>query len=285
MREKENFNIAAIVCAAISLLLLVFPVSGLVHSARAVITYSFYPSIYAGSRAKTFLRGVPDNFRRLFETDKLNRQLEEKISAMEIELESLRAANSEADRLRAALALTRQSKWKGTWARVSGRDARNWYGFLTIDKGLDDGIQINDTVMAVRDGSASIVGRVYEAYPHFSRVMLAGNKAFSIIVSIGQGGTDVLAEGTGEYGMKIEYMPVSITAEEGTEVFSAPSATLYVPNARLGRLSKIYKRDSEVSFSSAEISLHADLDSLKELYVVRHNLPSDLIPPTEEAER
>ena len=66
------------------------------------------------------------------------------------------------------------------------------------------------------------------------------------------------------------------------EVFTAPSASLYVPNLRLGTLSKIYKRDSEVSFISADIELSADLDSLKEVYVIRHKLPDDLIPPAEE---
>ena len=283
MREKENFNIAAALCAAISLILLIFPVAGFVHSARAVLVYSLYPSIYAGSRAAAFAKGVPDNVKRLLSADQMNRQLEEKLRGMEIEIENLRAANSEADRLRQEMSLAKNSRWQGIWARVSGRDARDWHGFLSIDKGTEEGINVNDTVMSFSGGKASIAGRVYEAYPHFSRVMLAGNKAFSIIVSLGHGGREVLAEGTGAAKMKIEYIPFGIPLEEGTEVFSAPSATLYVADARLGVLSKIYKRDSEVSFSSAELNLYADLDALKELYVVRHILPDDLMPPSEEA--
>ena len=68
--------------------------------------------------------------------------------------------------------------------------------------------------------------------------MLAGNRAFSIIVSIGMGGKEVLAEGTGQAKMNIEYLPFGLSVEEGQEVFSAPSASLYVSNVRIGSISK-----------------------------------------------
>lgn len=282
MREKDPFNITAAVCAALSILLLIFPVAGFVHAARAVLTYSLYPSIYYGSRADSFIRNVPENFRRLFAADQENRRLSEKIKNLEIEAESLRASAAEADRLRSEMGISKKHRWQGVWASVSGRDVKNWYGFLTIDKGTADGIRVNDTAVAMNAGKAALAGRIYEAYPHFSRVMLAGNTAFSAIVSLGRGGSEVLAEGTGTSKLKIEYIPLGLPIDEGTEIFSARSATLYVPDIMLGTLSKIYRRDSEVSFSSAEISIAADMESLKELYIIRHDLPDDLVPPAEE---
>lgn len=282
MREKDSFNIAAAVCAVLSLLLLIFPVSGIVHSARAILTYSLYPSIYYGSRADSFIRGVPENFRKLFNADQENRRLSEKIKKLEIEIETLRASAAEADRLRSEMGIYKKQHWQGVWASVSARDVKNWYGFLTINKGTADGIHINDTVVAMNSGKAALAGRIYEAYPHFSRVMLAGSTAFSVIVSLGRNGGEVLAEGTGTSKLKIEYIPLDLPISEGIEVFSARSATLYVPDICLGVLSKIYKRDSEVSFSSAEINIAADMESLKELYVIRHSLPEDLVPPAEE---
>lgn len=282
MREKESFNIAAAVYAFVSFLLLLFPVSGVVHTARAVCAYALYPSIYYGERADFFLRGVPDNVRRLFATDQENRRLREKIRELEIELEKSRPAAAEAERLRDEMKIAGSSKWQGTWARVSARDTKNWYGFITVSRGTKDGIKVNDTVMAAQNGKISLLGRIYETYPDFSRVMLAGNKAFSVIVSLGINGSEVLAEGTGSARMKIEYIPENLPLEEGTEIFSAPDAQLYVPNARVGVLSKIYKRDSEMSFTSADVQLYSDIDSVKEVYIVRNNLPDDLVPPTEE---
>ena len=282
MREKDSFNIAAAVCSAVSVLLLVFPVAGFVHAARAVLTYSLYPAIYCGSKTDSFIRGVPDNFRRLFDADQENRKLLEKLKILETELENMRSYAAEAERLRAEMGIAKKHSWKGTWASVSGRDVKNWYGFLTIDKGIADGIRVNDTVVSMNGGRVSLAGRIYEAYPHFSRVMLAGNTAFSAIVSLGRNGKEVLAEGTGTSKLKIEYIPFDLSLEDGTEVFTARSGTLYVPGINLGVLSKIYKRDSEVSFSSAEINLSADMEALKELYVISRNLPEDLVPPSEE---
>ena len=282
MREKESFNIAAAVYAVISLLLLLFPVSGFVHTARAVCAYALYPSIYYGERADYFLRGVPENMRRLFSTDQENRRLHEKIKELETELENFRPAAAEAERLKEEMKIAGSSKWKGSWARVSARDTKNWYGFITVSRGTKGGVKVNDTVMAAQNGKISLLGRVYETYPDFSRVMLAGNKAFSVIVSLGINGREVLAEGTGSARMKIDYIPEDLPLEEGTEIFSAPSAKLYIPNVRLGVLSKIYKRDSEMSFTSADIKLYSDIDSVKEVYIVRNELPEDLVPPSEE---
>lgn len=282
MREKENFNLAAAICAAVSLLLLLFPTSGFVYAARAVLVYSLYPSIYTGHNADVLAKGIPHNIKNLLDADRRSRDLEEKIRGLQIQIEELSSKSGEVDRLRAEMQLAKSSKWKGKWASVSSRDSHNWYGFLTIDKGSEDGIYVNDTVMALNGGRAAIVGRVYETSPHFSRIMLAGNRAFSIIVSIGMGGKEVLAEGTGQAKMNIEYLPFGLSVEEGQEVFSAPSASLYVSNVRIGSISKSYKRDSEASFSSAEISLEADMDNLKELYVIRHELPEDLVLPSEE---
>lgn len=284
MRDKESFNITAAICAAISLLLLIFPSTGIVHAARAILTYSLYPSVYAGGKAQFFLRGVPENFRQLLSAAQQNVEMSEKIRKLELELESIRSAVSENDRLVAEMKLSKSSSWNGKWARVLSRDVRNWNGFLTIDKGSSDGIYVNDTVVAMNNGKVSLAGRIYETYPHFSRVMLTGNTAFSVIVSLGKNGREVLAEGNGYSGMKIEYIPFDLQLEDGTEVFSAPSATLYIPNMRIGRLAKFYKRDSDVNFSSAEIILDADADSYKELYVIRHIVPDDLVPPVEEGQ-
>ena len=284
MRDKDSFNITAAVCAAISLLLLIFPSTGLVHAARAVLTYSLYPSVYAGGKAQFFLRGVPENFRQILSAAQKNSELSEKVRNLEMEIESLKAAVSENERLAEEMKISRSLSWKGKWARVLSRDSRNWNGFLTIDKGSSDGIYVNDTVVAMNNGKAALAGRIYETYPHFSRVMLTGNTAFSVIVSLGKNGREVLAEGNGYSGMKIEYIPFDLQLEDGTEVFSAPSATLYIPNMRIGRLSKFYKRDSDVSFFSAEIILDADADSYKELYVIRHEVPDDLVPPAEEGQ-
>lgn len=281
MRAKESFNIAAAVCAVVSFLLLMLPVTTLVHSIRAVLTYTLYPSLYAGERADYFLRHVPANISSILSADKENRALREQIKNLQTELENARTLSYETERLLGEMKLRKNYKWKGTWARVVGRDNKNWYGFLTVGKGSEDGVNVNDTAVYFGGDKAALAGRVYEVYPHFSKIMLVGNKAFSIIASL-ISGEDLLAEGSGSAGMKIEYIPSALKIEEGQELFSSQSATLYLPNISVGTISKIYKKDSFIGFTSADIKFSADLDAVKELYIVSHKLPEDLIPISEE---
>ena len=47
-------------------------------------------------------------------------------------------------------------------ARVASRDPQRWFQEIVLDKGKDDGLDIDAPVMAVVDGREALAGRIVE---------------------------------------------------------------------------------------------------------------------------
>lgn len=281
MKEKESVNYVFVICVILSFLLLLFPVSGVVHSVRVAVSYSLYPSLYYGEKASHYLGNVPQNVLNLIRTDQENVKLKEQIKDLQLQLQSYSAISAEVVRLREEMKLSKSIKWTGIWARVIGKDVNNWYGFATINKGSDDNIKLNDSVLSMQNGNAVLIGRIYEVFPKFSKIILLGNVTSSVISSLGNDGIDVLVDGTGSKTLKINYIPEDMVLTEGTDVYSSHSSTLYLPNIKIGTISKVYKRESFISFVSADITPSVDISQIKEVYVINRKLPDELIPESD----
>lgn len=281
MKEKESVNYVFVICVILSFLLLLFPVSGVVHTVRVAVSYSLYPSLYYGEKASHYLGNVPQNVLNLIRTDQENVKLKEQIKDLQLQLQSYSAISAEVVRLREEMKLSKSIKWTGIWARVIGKDVNNWYGFATINKGSDDNIKLNDSVLSMQNGNAVLIGRIYEVFPKFSKIILLGNITSSVISSLGNDGIDVLVDGTGSKTLKINYIPEDMVLTEGTDVYSSHSSTLYLPNIKIGTISKVYKRESFISFVSADITPSVDISQIKEVYVINRKLPDELIPESD----
>lgn len=274
-REKDLANYALVFFAALSCLFLIFPAGRAAHGARAILSYSLYPSLHYGAKSEYFLRNVPENLAGVLRTDQENRALREKLASMEAELNEARALASENARLTEAAGLSRALPWKGRWARVVSRNPQDWYGSVFIDKGSAQGVEPNASVMAFPGGRAALAGRVYEVYEDFSKVMLVTNPLFSSVASL-PGGSDGLAEGRGTWLLRLNYVPEGAQVAEGMEAMTSPAGALFPQGLALGRVSRVYPKESFMNFVTADLAPAAPVGSLKEVYVANRALPAEL---------
>ncbi|HNW43000.1 MAG TPA: rod shape-determining protein MreC [Elusimicrobiales bacterium] len=276
-REKDAANYAVVFFAAISVLLLLFPVSKIAHTVRIAASYSLYPSLHYGARYTHYIRNVPDNFVKLLETDQDNRLLKEKVKALEVRLQGASALEAENARLAEEMRLSRALPWTGAWARVINKTPADWYGSVFIDRGADDGIQVNDTVIGMEGGRAGLAGRIFEVYPEFSKVLLLTNSAASAVCSFAPDGLEALVEGKGTWMLKLNYVPEEARLEEGVEVLTSPGGLLFPAGVLVGKVKKIYQRESFMNFITADIVPAVNVNTLKEVFVIRRNLPAELL--------
>ena len=276
-REKDAANYAVVFFAAISVLLLLFPVSKIAHTARIVASYSLYPSLHYGAKSAHYIRNVPENFVALLETDQENRGLKEKVKALEVRLQSSSALEAENARLAAEMDLSRTQPWAGAWARVINKTPADWYGSFFIDKVAESGIQVNDTVMGMEGGRAGLAGRIFEVYPKFSKVLLLTNSAASAVCSLAPDGLEALVEGKGTWMLKLNYVPEEAKLLEGAEVLTSPGGLLFPAGVLVGRVRKVYVRESFMNFITADIVPAVNVNTLKEVFVVRRDLPEELL--------
>lgn len=277
-REKDAANYAVVFFAVLSVLLLIFPASKIAHTARIVASYSLYPSLHYGARYWYFVRNVPANFVSLLSTDQENRALREKVKELEVKLLNASATVSENERLAQELRLSRTLPWAGSWARVVNKTPSDWYGSFFISKGSDDGIEVNDTVLGMQDGRAGLAGRVFEVYPKFSKVLLITNSAASAVCAIAPSGLEALVEGKGTWLLKVNYVPEQSELAEGAEITTASGGLLFPAGVPVGKVEKVYPRESFMNFITADVTPAVDLNAIKEVFVVRRHLQQENIP-------
>jgi rod shape-determining protein MreC len=283
-REKDAANYALVFFAVLSVLLLLFPASKLAHTARITVSYSLYPSLHYGAKYDYFVRNVPANFVDLLETDQDNRTLKEKVRNLELRLQEAAALVAENERLAGAMRVSRALPWAGSWARVVNKTPSDWYGSFFIDKGSADGLSVNDTVLGMQGGRAALAGRVLEVYPNFSKVLLLTNGAASAVCAIAPGGMEALVEGKGTWLLRMSYVPEESALAEGAELVTAQGGLLFPAGVPVGKVTKVYPRESFMNFITADVSPHVDVNTLKEVYIVKRRLPREFLAPWEAAQ-
>ena len=283
-REKDAANYALVFFAVLSVLLLLFAASKLAHTARITVSYSLYPSLHYGAKYDYFVRNVPANFVDLLETDQDNRALKEKVRNLEVKLQEAAALVAENDRLAGAMRISRALPWAGSWARVVNKTPSDWYGSFFIDKGSADGISVNDTVLGMEGGRAALAGRVFEVYPRFSKVLLLTNGAASAVCSIAPGGMEALVEGKGTWLLRMSYVPEEAALAEGAELVTAQGGLLFPAGVPVGKVTRVNPRESFMNFITADVAPHVDVNTLKEVYIVKRRLPREFLAPWEAAQ-
>ena len=275
-KEKDLTDYAAVFFGFLSVLLLLFPSTKIAHSARIIAGYSLYPTLHYGSKYEYYARNVPENFLALIHTDQENRALKDKIKKLEIYRQSAAAVFDENARLSAALGLSSRLPWKGVWARVTNKEPSDWYGSFFIDKGSRQGVAQNDTVLGFESGRAGLVGRIFEIYPDFSKALLITNGVSSVICSPEKGGFAALAEGKGTWLLKMNYVPEDSGLSAGTELFTSGGGLLFPGGVYLGRVLKIYPKESFMNFITADITPAVNVNNLKEVFVLEAPSPPEL---------
>lgn len=275
-REKELANYAFVFFVVLSALLLLFPSTRFAQTARIFASYSLYPSLHYGAKYDYYIRNVPDNFLNILRTDQENRTLKSRIKELEISVKAAEAAEAENRRLTGEMGLSHNFAFKGLWARVINKNPLDWYGSFFIDKGSNAGVTLNSTVVGFEGSRIGLAGRVFEVSPDFSKVLLITNGLSSVICSAPGASFEGLAVGKGTWLLKVNYIPEGSDIAEGMELVTSPGGLLFPQGLPVGRVAKVQPKESFMNFITADVSPVIGINSLKEVYVIKRELPDDL---------
>ena len=110
---------------------------------------------------------MKDNFSTMKQLKSENKKLREQVDALTTENNYLQEERYEFERLQELYKLDQNyAEYEKTAAHVIGKDAGNWFGTFTIDKGSKDGITTDMNVMA----GSGLVGIVTEVGPTWAKV-------------------------------------------------------------------------------------------------------------------
>ncbi len=137
----------------------------------------------------------------------LMRSAELAISEESEDRRKVKLLTEENNRLRDILQL-KKIKWpKAIIAQVAGRDPQRWFQEIVLDKGKEDGLDLDLPVLAIVDGRETLVGRIVEASAHVSKVMLLQDSLSAVAASVvGDRGEDGVAEGTNTHDLLLKFL-------------------------------------------------------------------------------
>lgn len=161
----------------VSMLLLAFSGSQPLLELRRGVGFVLAP-VQAVVRDAT--RQVTSVFAAFGEIERLRLQvleLNRRVDELEIENRQLESLRHENDELAALLEVRAALGHQTVAGRVIGRLLTRQERVISIDRGADDGIRLDDPVVA---GGGALVGQVIEVGPNYSRLLLLSDSRFVV---------------------------------------------------------------------------------------------------------
>ena len=134
---------------------------------KVLANYTVIPLQQGINQIGGWLGDLSDNFETLQQLRTENEKLQEQVDSLVTENSTLQEERYELERLRELYQLDQNySDYEKTAAHVIGKDSGNWFSTFTIDKGSEDGIEVDMNVMA----GSGLVGSVVEVGPSWAKV-------------------------------------------------------------------------------------------------------------------
>lgn len=208
-----------------------------------------------------------------------NEQLKERVSALEVELNTARQAQAENERLQALLNLKENNEIKSVPARVIARDPSVWFNTITINRGTTSGIAVNMPVVT----GGGIVGRVITVSPFAAQVMLITDEkagAGAVVGQLGQSGALGSVRGRADLGVGIiemRYVSGLEKVQVNDTVMTTGQDGIYPPGLNVGRVVDV-KNGTATQAHQILIQPGAQLDHLEEVAVLLYRAPQRSTP-------
>ena len=213
-----------------------------------------------------------DELEQLREVLKINQELQDKVDALTIENTKLQQEKYELNYLRELFELCdNYEQYEKTGARVIARESGNWYHSFTINKGYDDGLRLDNNVLA----GGGLVGRITNIGPNWATVTSIidddANVSGMILATsdnlIVSGDLQLMSTGNIRFQQLVDS---SNKVVAGDKVVTSMISDKYLPGILIGYISSIEK-DSNNLTKSGYLTPVVDFEHVEEVLVILEN--------------
>lgn len=253
--------------------------AGPVDAGRDAVTAGLAPF----ERSLTFLvepaRRVNVTVRDYFRTRSENQRLRSENDALRERRASVLDLQREVAELRALLGVRDEAGWGTVAGRVIAVSPSNFEWTLTIDAGSREGIERGMAVIS----SDGLVGRVLQATPNASRVLLVIDPNFSVAArTSSMAGLGVL-DGRGTDPLRYTPLDPLVDLLSGTELVTATFSGSAIPaGIPIGLVQQREPGASRLA-STFEVLPYVDMTRLDRVLVIVR-APAATVPPFEDAD-
>ena len=276
MRRKPKFTFPArFLLIALTILCL-----GMVYASYAlditgsplntVAGYVFIPMQRGINYVGRFISDKADNLNDLRDVMEENAQLKAQVDELTAELNTIKLEQYELDNLRELLSLDQKyPSYKKVAASVIGKDAGNWFSVITIDKGKNDGIEVD---MNVIDGKG-LAGIVTDVGPNYARVRSIIDDVSKISAMVVTNNDRCIVHGDLQEmnaSQRILFTDLKDSKDEvteGAEVVTSNISDKYLQGILIGNIGE-FKKDANNLTKSGTLTPAVDFEHLEEVLVI-----------------
>lgn len=198
-----------------------------------------------------------------------NEALKDNVDSLTEENNRLKQDSYELDRLRTLYEL--DAKYPGyekVAARIIGNSTENWFSTFTIDKGLDDGIEVDMNVIA-GDGLVGIVTQVGKNYSIVTSIIEDGSYVSGMLIDSAEicaveGDIELMDTGL----IRVKYFKSNANVKNGDKIVTSNISEKYLPGILIG-YAKDVSLDANNLTKSGYLLPAVDFAHLQEVLIIK----------------
>lgn len=280
-KSKYIFIVLTVLC--VMLIVLSSVKDGLMNPIRNTIGYVLVPLQSGVNRVGFGLYEELADHRSLKAVQEENKRLNEQIDLLTEENNRLAQNEGELSRLRDLYALDQDYlQYEKVAARVIAKDSENWFQVFRIDKGSQDGIRVDQNVMA----NGGLVGIVTDVGLNYATVRsIIDDESRVSAMCLQSSNTCIVAGDLTLYQqgrLRITDMQKDATIQDGDRIVTSNISSKFMPGILVGYAVDI-QDDEKKLMKTGYLIPAADFDDLTEVLVLK-DVKSDSFLDTNEGQ-
>jgi len=191
-----------------------------------------------------------------------NSELREKVARLEQTLWMEREIVASYDRVSQVLDLSERFPFESLVAEVVGLDASAWFRTVTVNRGLEHGVELNAPVV----GPGGVVGRVIAVGSSVAQVQLLSDRDCSVGALLVRGRSRGLVSGTGNTELQMKYVSNLEDVTIGDLIVTSGIDGIYPKGIAIGRVASVI--NGPRLFKIITVEPAARLDRLEEVFIL-----------------
>ncbi|MDD5101668.1 MAG: rod shape-determining protein MreC, partial [Endomicrobiaceae bacterium] len=259
------------VLICISLLLISARLTPTIQAMKYLAYSVLSPTLKLTSDSFTGTNNLIINIINIIKVNQENIKLKKQLLDLSDQLKDYQSLINDNVRLRQLLNLPQKNHSTTIFANVIIREPSQWYQWMIINKGSEDGIKQDSPVIAIVNNSQYCAfGRIVEIYKSTSKVALLTNSLSSIPAQIKNSQIDCLADGYNSQYLKLNYIPQFVELNIGDEIITSQLNSSFDKGIDIGKIVKISKTNSG-EYSDVSVMPYSQMERVYEVVVLVPN--------------
>lgn len=265
--------------------------TGVVHDVRQGFASLLSPIQAFGSAVAEPFQDGYDWFKSIGSAKKKAEELEQELDVLQGELIELEEQREQEERLLAVLELSESEEIdypEGTEfivARVIAKSPSQWQAWVLINKGTDDGLEVDMPVVGATPTvgesvmGKGLVGKIVQVDPHTARIQLIVDSQSKVSAKIQASRAEGSVHGSMQGRLSMEYVDRDLAVDAKRVVVTSGYGGVYPSGVPIGVVSSVGEETINI-YKEIEIQPFVDFRVLEEVMVLLVVLPDPLATTT-----